>query len=224
MPQVPTDTSIITILGRSPIFSILGAGELAGLASAGRRGVVQAGVDLFHAGDPGDTIQVILSGAVRIRRLTGDGHVLVLRRCGPGEVLGQMSAIDRSAHSVEATAVLRTEVLTIPARMFRALLEQRPALALRLAAVLAGRVRSLSEDLEAMKFGTIGQRVVRLLSVMAAGRREVRLTHQELADQVGSTRENVSRVLGLLRERGVLRTGRGIIEILDHAGLASDDI
>ena len=100
----------------------------------------------------------------------------------------------------------------------------RPELAMRLASVLAGRVRALSDQLEAMKFETIGQRVIRWLQTHGAGLREIRTTHQDLAAQVGSNRENVSRVLGLLRDQGLLRLGRGSIEILDHQALARADL
>jgi CRP-like cAMP-binding protein len=93
------------------------------------------------------------------------------------------------------------------------------ALAIRLAAALAARARDLSDELEAMKFASIGERVLRWLQRRAVARRELRVTHQQLADQIGATRENVSRVLGLLQDRGILELGRGRIQILDRARL-----
>ncbi len=207
-------------LERSALLGILDEGARQELADAGRLRTVEKDTVLFFAGDPTHEILVLLHGRVRLWRLTRSGHELVLRVCEPGEVLGQMSAIEAGRHSIGATAASRSRLLRLPAARFRELVAARPELALRLASVLAGRVRALSDQLEAMKFETIGQRVVRWIQTHGAGLREIRTTHQDLAAQVGSNRENVSRVLGLLRDRGLLRLGRGTIEILDHEALA----
>jgi len=208
-------------LARSSVLSALGAADRAELMAAGVERRVRSESDLFRTGDPCPEILVLLSGRVRLWRLTDDGHVLVLRRCGAGEVFGQMAALDDSSHSVHATADEPCRLLAIPARRFRELLQQRPAVALQLAIELARRVRSLSDELEAMKFASIGERVLRRLTELARDRRELRLTHQALADQVGATRENVSRVLGLLRDQGLIDLGRGRIAIVDQARLAT---
>ena len=207
------------ILARSPIFGLLGRDERSSLVRAGRERRAAAGEDLFRAGEPCERVQVLLRGAVRLWRLTADGHVLALRVCEPGDVLGQMSAVDGAPHSVSATVEQDCRLLVFSAGAFRELLERRPALALRLAAVLAGLVRSLSDELEAMKFASVSDRVLAWLRRHGEERRELRVTHQRIAEEVGATRENVSRVLGLLRDRGALRLGRGRIEILDHAAI-----
>lgn len=208
-----------TILARSPIFGLLAPDERSSLVRAGRERRAATGEELFLAGDPCERVQILLQGAVRLWRLTLDGHVLALRVCKPGDVLGQMSAVDGAPHSVSATVEQDCRLLVFPAAAFRDLLGRRSALALRLAAVLAGLVRSLSDELEAMKFASVADRVLAWLRLRGAERRELRVTHQQIAEEVGASRENVSRVLGLLRDRGALRLGRGRIEILDHAAL-----
>jgi CRP/FNR family transcriptional regulator, cyclic AMP receptor protein len=212
---------ILEVLRRSAVLGVLEPAGRQALAEGGRKRTLGAGTELFRAGDPGTEILVLVRGRVRLWRLTPEGQVLVLRLCGPGEILGQMSAIDDGQHSVNATADEEVDVLHVSAAAFRAQLERRPVAAIRLAQVLAQRVRELSDEVEAMKFSTIGGRVVRLLLQLGAARREVRVTHQALAEQVGATRENVSRVLGQLRDEGTLRLGRGVIEILDHEQLAA---
>jgi CRP/FNR family transcriptional regulator len=213
------------LLRRSPVLGLLAREEREDLVRAGRVQVIADGTDLFLVGDLTEAIQVLLEGRVRLWRLTADGHVLVLRICQAGEILGQMSALEEEGrHSVNATAVEGCRVLKIPASAFKDLLSRRPELAIRLASVLAQRVRALSDELEAMKFASIGQRVLRWLREHGARMREIRTTHQEIAQQVGATRENVSRVLGLLRDRGILRLGRGSIEILDHGRLEGEEV
>lgn len=211
-------------LERSELLGILDEDARRELVEAGRVQTAEKDTVLFFAEDPTRDILVLLHGRVRLWRLTRSGHELVLRVCEPGEVLGQMSAIEGGRHSIGATAAGRARLLRVPAARFRELVAARPELAMRLASVLAGRVRDLSDQLEAMKFETIGQRVVRWLETHGAGRRELRTTHQDLAAQVGSNRENVSRVLGLLRDQGLLRLGRGTIEILNHEALARADL
>jgi CRP-like cAMP-binding protein len=208
-------------LARSAVLGVLSPDERAALAGVAAQRCVGRDAVLFRAGDACPEIQLLLRGRVRLWRLTGGGHVLALRSCSAGELLGQMSALDPDGlHSVNATAEEDTLLLCIPSRLFRAALAREPEAALRLAAVLAQRVRELSDELEAMKFSSIAERALRLLCRLATGRRELRVTHQALAEQVGATRENVTRVLGLLRDDGVIALRRGAIEILDHDRLA----
>jgi CRP/FNR family transcriptional regulator len=209
------------MLRRSPVFGVLGDAERMTLIRAGTALRYRAGADLFRVGDRGEEILVLVRGRVRLWRATTAGQVLVLRLCPQGEILGQMSALEEGAHSVNATAEEDVEVFRISASRFRGLLGQNAPAALRLAQVLAERVRELSDDLEAMKFSTIGERVLRRVRTLARGRCELRVTHQALADQVGSTRENVTRVLDFLRDQGILALRRGAIEILDGDRLAT---
>jgi CRP/FNR family transcriptional regulator len=189
------------LLARSTVFGVLTTEEREGLVRGGREQRLAAGTDLFHAGDACEQVQVLLRGTVRLWRLTDDGHVLALRVCEPGEVLGQMSALSPDGvHSVNATAQEECRLLAFPSEAFRQLLAGRPAVAVQLASALAERVRGLSDELEAIKFGSIAERVLTWLQRGGERRREIVVTHQEIAEQVGS--------------------GRGRIEILDHDGLA----
>jgi CRP-like cAMP-binding protein len=204
-------------LRRSPVIGQLSSEGRATLLERGRPRRVAGGSELFGLGERCAEILVILSGRVRLWRDAREGQVLALHGAGPGEILGQMSALDpEGVHSVSATAEEEVELFAISAARFRAGLEAEPRAALRLAAVLADRVRSLSDELLAMKYRPIAGRVLDRLRTLARGRRELRTTHQALAESVGATRENVTRVLGALRDAGVLRLGRGRIEVLDH--------
>ncbi|MBN2361177.1 MAG: cyclic nucleotide-binding domain-containing protein, partial [Deltaproteobacteria bacterium] len=91
MAKVPDAAQL---LGRSAVLSALPASDLGALAATGVERRVRGGSDLFCAGDPCPEILVLLTGRARLWRLTSDGHLLVLRRCGSGEVFGQMAALD----------------------------------------------------------------------------------------------------------------------------------
>lgn len=212
---------LVDHLRRSPVLGQLSPAGRAALLEGGWPLRVAAGETLFAPGDPCESILVVLRGHVRLARDAPDGQRLVLHVAGPGEILGQMSALEPAgAHSVSAAAEEELELFALPAARFRAALEAEPRAALRLAAALAARVRSLSDELLAMKYRSLSERVLVRLRTLAHGRRELRTTHQALAEAVGATRENVSRVLGALRDAGILRLGRGRIEVLDHDRLA----
>lgn len=214
--------SLPEILKRSPLFSVLEDAERESILQVSLTRSVAKEVLLFSLGEPCREVLVILRGAVRLWRPIEDGHTLILHRCGPGEVLGQMSVLDEAPHSVSATSDEECELLRVQAATFRDLLAQRPLVALRLATLLAQRVRDLSEELEGMKFSSLSSRVARKLSEVGAGRREVRLTHQAIAQEVGATRENVSRALSQLQAKGAILLRRGAIEILDHSLLTRE--
>lgn len=219
--KTPDQTAVSPdLLASSPVLGILSDIERRQLAAQGTRTSSKPDQDLFRAGETCTEVLVVLKGDVRLWRATAQGQVLVLRTAGKGEVLGQMSALDDGPHSVSATAEGVVDVLRIPATAFRTALEKNGTAALSLARALAERVRSLSEEIEAMKFSTIGERVLRRLQEKAAGKREIKITHEKLAQEVGATRENVSRVLEMLRDEKILALGRGRIEVLDHERLS----
>jgi CRP-like cAMP-binding protein len=209
-----------TLLDDSPLFSVLPSHKRQELVASAVRRTFSPGQGIFVRGDRTGRIFVVESGEVRLSRTTFSGQELFLRSVGRGYVLGQMSALDGSTHSVSAEALDRVIVLSIPRIRYVAALEQHPKAAIALAGILADVVRKLSDELEAMKYASLESRLLARLCERARGRREIRpITHAELADEAGGTRENVSRILGQLRNRGLLVLGRGWIEIRSHAGL-----
>lgn len=208
------------MLEDSPVLSVLPPDERTRLAANATSRSFARGATLFRAGDPATSVLVVTRGTVRLSRTTSKGHVLTLRRCERGEVLGQMSALEGGAHSVTAEAEDAVTALSIPRGRFLEALERNPKAALSLAAALAGRVRALSDEVEAMKFGSVADRVLARVRERMEGRRELRLTHAALATEVGASRENVSRVLELMERAGVIALGRGKIEVTDPAKLS----
>jgi len=203
----------------SALFSVLPASDVEELVAAAVSRSFRPGQRLFSENEPSVAIHVIVRGVVRLFRSNRKGQLLTLRRLSAGSVLGQMSALDASGHSVSAEAEDQVEVLAIPRTRYIAALKRHPEAALALARILADIVRRLSDELEAMKFSTIESRLLDKICERAAERREVVVTHATLAAEVGATRENVSRLLGRLKKKGVVALGRGRIEILDHRGL-----
>jgi CRP-like cAMP-binding protein len=206
-------------LEASPLFCVLSPAETRALAASAARRTFGPGKRLFSEGARNVAIHVIVRGVVCLSRSSRKGHTLTLRRVSVGSVLGQMSALDGSGHSVSAQAEDRVEVLSIPRPRYLAALKRHPEAALALARILGDLVRRLSGELESMKYSTIETRLIAKLIDRARHRREIFVTHAALAAEVGATRENVSRILGRLEKKRIIALNRGRIEILNHRTL-----
>ncbi len=132
-----------------------------------------------------------------------------------------MAVLD--GHSRSASMVAKGEVVAwiITADRFRQLLGRHPELAFELLTVLARRLRDLG-DQHALRSHELSARVAWRLRALVreTGSSELRMTQKELADWVGATREGTARVLTEFRNKGLVHTGRGRIEVLDPEGLA----
>jgi len=194
-----------------------------GVAKKYRRGAV-----LFREGEDASTVVVVRSGRVKISSLTSDGKEIVLAVREPGEVLGELSAVDGEPRSATATALESVEISVIDAEDFRGFLRARPGLALRLVQIVSSRLRDA--DRKRVEFGaydTVG-RVARRLVELAerfgepsygAVRITLPLSQQELAGWTGASREAVSKALQQLRSRGLIETARRGITVCDIDGL-----
>jgi CRP-like cAMP-binding protein len=208
-------SSLLENLKRSPVFSALSDEALSLFVQQGLRRVVSSETLLFSEGEPCQEIFLVLHGKVRLWRQNKNGQILILHRCEPGEILGQMSALNGANHSINATTDEESELWRIQASVFRGLLTENPEAVLRLAILLAERVRDLSRELEELKFSSVQERLSKKLRELGVGRREIKLTHESIAQEIGATRENVSRALAALSETGAIVLRRGVIEILD---------
>jgi CRP-like cAMP-binding protein len=200
------------------------------LLNAGRPRHYRAGEPIFVTGDPGDFIVLITQGRVKVFAPSAAGTETVLSLRGPGDVVGELSAIEDEPTPRVATVVALDAVVcrVVRADEFRSLLAGRPGVALELLRMLAARLRS--SDRRRVEFGAYGitQRVARLLVDLAAahgGLSETNvvvrsgLTQDDLAGMVGASRESVARALATLRTLGFVSTGRRQVAVLDLLGL-----
>jgi CRP-like cAMP-binding protein len=202
--------------------------ELDELHAAGRRRRYGVGVTLFHEGDDAGPIVVLLTGRVKIVSLSVAGREVIIAIRGPGDLLGELSAVDGGPRSVTVTTLEPVEALVLPGSAFLAFVERRPRVALVLLRMVAGRLRSA--DARHADFAThdvVGRVATRLVELAdrfgerAEGRIEIELplSQEELAAWTGASREAVSKALHVLRSLGVVETGRRHITVLDEEAL-----
>jgi CRP-like cAMP-binding protein len=200
----------------------------AALASLGRRRHFDAGTPLFLEGDVGTNVMIIRTGHVKVFATSADGHERVLAIRGPGEVLGDLSAIDGQPRSASGTALEPVDVQVVSADDFRAFLADTPGAALALLQVIITRMRD--SDRLRVEFGALdasGRVAMRLVELAESVgepsdngiRLTLPLTQDDLAGWISASREAVARALASLRKRGLITTGRREITIVDLPAL-----
>ncbi len=185
------------------------------------------GSALFHQGDDAGAVYVILRGRAKTSILSTDGKEAVLSFPGPGELVGELSAIDGAPRGATVSALEELETLALAGSAFRALLETHPRLAIVLWQVAATRLRDA--DHQRLDFaaydvtGRVARRLVELADDQGTADSPVELglalSHDELAAWTAASREAVSRALLTLRELGWIETRRRSITVLDLEAL-----
>ena len=180
--------------------------------------------------DPPDRIHILKQGRIRLYRVAPDGKQLTLDLFERGTILGDMSILgqDRMPETF-AQAVEEAVVCTITISELLRLIGRYPIIGVNVIRHLASRLRAAEQELESMAYRPVGQRLARRLVDLADrfGRAtpdgtliQARLTQQELADMVGTTRETLAHTLADFRRRGLLDTPQHRVLIRDATLLA----
>jgi CRP-like cAMP-binding protein len=194
----------------------------------GARRRFDTGATLFLEGDLGGTVIVIHGGHVKVFATSEDGRGVMLAIRGPGDVLGDLSAVDGAPRNASGTALEPVDAQVISSAAFRTFLADTPGAGLALLRVVIARMRDsdrLRVELGARDTaGRVALRLVELAETAGepdgdAIRITMPLTQDDLAGWVSASREAVARALASLRRRGLVATGRREFRILDLEGL-----
>jgi CRP/FNR family cyclic AMP-dependent transcriptional regulator len=185
---------------------------------------------IFHQGDPGDSLFIIESGAVKIVLPSPEGEEgAIIATLGRADFFGELALIDGAPHSATAIAVEPTETLILRRDTFETLIDQDRSLRYALFAGLAAELRRLTGHVEELHFldlpGRLALRLVRLARESAPGvQGEIRLpwpyTQSDLAAMIGGTRQSVNRLLNDFVDQGLLRVEKESVVIPDLERLA----
>jgi CRP/FNR family cyclic AMP-dependent transcriptional regulator len=212
-------------------FAQLPAAERAALHAEGAAHHYRTGATLFHEGDPSDWVLLVTRGRVKVASVTADGRDVVLAVRGPGELVGELSALDGLPRSAAATALDEVDARVVTADRFRAFLAAHPQASLGLLCAVCGRLRDADRRrVEFVALDATG-RVARRLAELAGQfgvpgangslRIDVPITQEDLAGWTGSSREAIGKALSALRARGGVATSRRSITVLDLERLRS---
>lgn len=223
------DSFAVDALARCPLFAHADARILSSLATRLRRRRFRRGEVIFHQGDPGDSLHVVVSGAVKIVLPSAEGEEAIIATLRPPDFYGELALLDGAPRSATATALEPTEVMVLPRPVFVELLDTLPGLRDALLAGLAKELRRLTGHVEELHFldlaGRLAMRLVRLAyetepDAQGRVRLEWPYTQSDLAAMIGGTRQSVNRLLSELVEDGLITIEPDALVIVDVSRLA----
>jgi len=187
----------------------------------GRRMTLPAGATLLFEGDLSERVVVVLDGAVRIFVTAANGREVLVTVAGPGEIMGEMSAVDGKAHSASVNTLDEADVVLVPAASFRAVMQRNAAVAFAVAARLTRELRRVLQERVGLEVLDVPTRLAQTMVALADrldvrdGSVELPVSQRELAESCGASREAVTKALSTFRARGWIETGRRSIKVLD---------
>jgi CRP/FNR family transcriptional regulator len=201
--------------------SVLDEPLRARLEAAGRRLTIPAGTVLFRPGEMCKRWIVVLAGSVRVVRTDRAGRSMLLYRVGAGEtcILTTTAVIEGAEYDAEAVAETAVEALVVPGEAFLRLLAEEPRFRRFAFSAYARRIAALMALVEELAFDEVGERLARRLLALAGPDGLVPATHEQLAEELATAREVVSRRLKTFERAGLVRLARGRIMLADRAGL-----
>lgn len=177
---------------------------------------IPAGRDVFVEGGRVEALALLLAGQVRVYKIGETGREITLYRFGQGEscILSANAILSQGTFPALATVEQDAEALLIPANIFRNWVRTSDPWREFVFDLLSRRLANLMMLVEEVAFHRMDRRVAALITERAEIRNPLAVTHQEIAAELGSSREVVSRILEDFTHAGFVRTGRGTIEIL----------
>ena len=221
------------VLRKTPLFASLTETETRALAARVSKRHFQRGELLFGEGDPCTGLFLVASGKIRIFKLSAAGREQVLAVEGPGSSFAELPVFDGGNYPAAASALEDANVLFISRKDFQSFCREHPDVTLKVIAVVGSRLRRLVGIIEELSFTTVRQRLIAIVLRLAeAGGRpskegvrlELTMSHQDLAAELGTVRELVSRNLSRLQAEGFLEVDGRKIVVKDLAGLKREQI
>ena len=210
------ESAALAVLKSVSIFSSLSEQEFAFLTSHRLQRQYSSGELIFSEGDVCTGLYIVQSGNVRIFKSSAGGREQVLSIDGPGSSIAELPVFDGGSYPASAQAVSDSSLLFFGRQDFQALCRQHPEVALKVLKVVGARLRRLVGIIEELSFATVRHRLIALLVRLGQGegvgngdRDGISLTlpsnNTELASQIGTVRELVSRNLGRLQAEGLIQ-------------------
>src|SRR3569833_3654697 len=218
------------VLAKAPLLAELSPNELQLLAARTVRKLFVSGELLFSEGEPCNGLHIIARGKVRIFKTSVNGREQVLALNGPGETVAELPVFDGGPYPASASAIEDAEIAFISRRDFHAYCLEHPEVALKVLAQVGARLRRLVGIIEEISFTTLRQRLIAMLVKLAQSQGtktergiefQLPSTHQELASQLGTVRELISRNLMRLQAEGLLDVDARHIVVRDIKGLTA---
>jgi CRP/FNR family transcriptional regulator, anaerobic regulatory protein len=184
---------------------------------------IPRGKDVFVEGERTDVIAVLISGVVRVYKIGETGREITLYRFGHGEscILTANAILSQKTFPAIATVEQDAEAVLIPADAFREWVRRNDLWREFVFDLFSERLSTVMAIVDEVVFQRMDRRLASFLLKAASSQNPLRITHQEIAAELGSSREVISRLIEDFNSQGILSSGRAMIEILDFASLES---
>ena len=184
---------------------------------------IPAGRDVFLEGDRIEAIALLISGVVRVYKIGETGRQITLYRFGNGSscILTANAILSQNTFPAIATVEEDAEAVMIPAGVFREWVKRFDFWRDFVFDLLSQRLSTVMQIVDEVVFQRMDRRVASLMLNRGRSENPIRITHQEIASELGSSREVISRLLEDFIAEGSIHAGRGSIEILDFEALES---
>ncbi|MFV8752584.1 Crp/Fnr family transcriptional regulator [Nannocystaceae bacterium ST9] len=222
------DKRILWHLRKIPMFAAVSPTKLQDLVPVVELREIPRRQVIYLPGDPGDKVFFINGGRVKTSKVTRDGKELTLAYRGAGQIFGELAVVDLSPREEMAEAMKNAIITELPVEVFKDLLMGDAKLCFQFMAEFGRRRKQLETKLEHLVFKDVQAKLAALLLELGEeyGQENeegvligLKITHQEMANLIGSTRETISLTLAQFKKRGLLEmNGRAVI-LLDHEGL-----
>jgi CRP-like cAMP-binding protein len=230
MTTLPGNDFATDALRRCALFAQVSTEALEACARSLRVRRFRRNETIFHQGDPGDSLYIIESGAVKIVLPSPEGEEgAIIATLGRGDFFGELALLDGAPHSATTVALEPSELLVLRREPFEQLIDTDRALRMALFAGLTAELRRLTGHVEELHFldlpGRLAARLIRLARETQPGARgpivlDWPYTQSELASMIGGTRQTVNRLLADMVTQGLVRLDRDSIVIPDVDRLA----
>lgn len=222
-------------LKKNPLFQELEDSALQQLLQSSQPKVYKAHSPIFHEGDPGGSMQMILSGQIKISTITASGKECVLAFMGPGDVMGEMSLLDGGPRTASALVMEQSRILELTRDDFIRVLKNNPPTSLKIIEILCKRLRATSKMVEDSSLLAAAPRLSRTLLRLAATNGvkvedgvmiDLALSQSTLGAHAGLLRESVNRQLRAWEHGGLVAKRDNRIVILNQDALShiSEDV
>jgi CRP/FNR family transcriptional regulator len=230
MPDAKDKISRAAFLAQAPIFADLTENELGFLANKAVAKRFSGGEIIFSEGDPCAGLYVIETGFVKIFKSSASGREQVLAIDGPGHSVAELPVFDGGKYPASGMAVQDTVLLFVSKQDFQALCLEHPQVALKVLRVVGRRLRGLVAIIEELSFTTVRHRLASLLLRLTRNGRksdagiefDLPVSNQEIASQIGTVRELVSRNMSRLQAAGIIRMDGRTVVVPDVRALEAE--
>jgi CRP/FNR family cyclic AMP-dependent transcriptional regulator len=209
-------------LQQSSLFDVFPVEHLVNLLATAHRRSFQVGAPIYHSGDPGSTMMIVVSGHVRLSLPSGNGKATIIADVGPSQVFGEVSMFDGRGRYTDATARSNVVLLAFERSDLLEALNRFPEGYARLLAILCRKLRLAEERISEIGAAPLTARLAKaILRHHEEGKTAAHITvsQSDLAGLVSSSREAVNRQLAEWQKQGLIKVANGSIHLLEYAAL-----